>query len=194
MEWNSTEPRSRIRNRIIENNLLPQQCSKCFITHWLGEKITLHLDHINGINNDNRLDNLRFLCPNCHSLTDTFAGKNNKVKYSKINKKVSDLELLEALQNNKDTKSALMSVGLAGAGNYKRVNKLAEKYNLEAHYSMEAKNLIKKNKLIEANIDITKYGWVGKASSILQINSQKTRQWINRYYPEFLEEAFTRNS
>lgn len=38
--------------------------------------LTLQLDHINRVNNDHRLTNLRFLCPNCHSQTDTYAGKN----------------------------------------------------------------------------------------------------------------------
>ena len=41
------------------------------------KKMALELDHINGINNDNRLENLRWLCPNCHAITDTYAGKNN---------------------------------------------------------------------------------------------------------------------
>lgn len=45
---------------------------------WLGNKITLQLDHINGIFNDNRIENLRLLCPNCHSQTETFAGRKTK--------------------------------------------------------------------------------------------------------------------
>lgn len=43
---------------------------------WRGQPLTLHLDHINGVNDDNRLENLRFLCPNCHTQTDTYAGRN----------------------------------------------------------------------------------------------------------------------
>lgn len=53
------------------------ECFYCNLTDiWFGKSITLELDHINGIRNDNRKENLRWLCPNCHSQTETFAGKN----------------------------------------------------------------------------------------------------------------------
>ena len=42
---------------------------------WQGQPLTLQLDHVNGRYNDNRLENLRWLCPNCHSQTETFAGR-----------------------------------------------------------------------------------------------------------------------
>lgn len=69
--------RGRLKVRLISENLLEYRCSICGNEgEWLGQPLSLQLDHINGINNDNRLDNLRFLCPNCHSQTDTFSGKN----------------------------------------------------------------------------------------------------------------------
>jgi hypothetical protein len=68
--------RKHIKNRILRDNLIEYKCQRCGITVWEGEKLSLHLDHINGVNNDNRLENLRFLCPNCHSLTDTYCAKN----------------------------------------------------------------------------------------------------------------------
>lgn len=72
--------RKHIKKYIIKNDLIPYKCSECGITEWTGKILSLHLDHINGINNDNRLENLRFLCPNCHSLTDTYCGKKLKGK------------------------------------------------------------------------------------------------------------------
>jgi Zn finger protein HypA/HybF involved in hydrogenase expression len=76
---NSTFPRQKIKNRIIKNNLLKYECSVCKNDgNWNGFKLSLHLDHVNGVNNDNRICNLRFLCPNCHSQTDTYGGKSNK--------------------------------------------------------------------------------------------------------------------
>jgi hypothetical protein len=50
---------------------------------WNGEKLSLHLEHKNGVNDDNRLINLTFLCPNCHSQTKTYSGKNKKRKEKK---------------------------------------------------------------------------------------------------------------
>lgn len=58
----------------------PYVCENCGITEWQGLALTLHLDHINGINNDNRLENLRFLCPNCHQQTHTW-GNSYKRKH-----------------------------------------------------------------------------------------------------------------
>ena len=66
---NSLYPRSALRKKIIKENLIEYKCANpnCGISEWDGHPISLELDHINGINNDNRLSNLRFLCPNCHS-------------------------------------------------------------------------------------------------------------------------------
>lgn len=55
------------------------KCAICGISEWLGNPLSLQLDHINGISNDHRLENLRLVCPNCHSQTETFAGRNVKL-------------------------------------------------------------------------------------------------------------------
>lgn len=68
--------RASVRRVIIKDNLIPYECGECGISEWNGKQLALHLDHINGKNGDHRLENLRFLCPNCHSQTDTYTGKN----------------------------------------------------------------------------------------------------------------------
>lgn len=67
-----------LKKRLLKENLLEYKCynPKCGITEWLGEAITLQLEHKNGNNKDNRIENLCLLCPNCHSQTETFAGRN----------------------------------------------------------------------------------------------------------------------
>jgi hypothetical protein len=73
---NSTFNRCHLKDRLIKEKLLDYICAICSNTGiWQGKPLSLQLDHINGINNDNRIENLRFLCPNCHAQTDTFAGK-----------------------------------------------------------------------------------------------------------------------
>jgi hypothetical protein len=75
---NSSYKNVHLKKRLFKEGLLKEICYECKITHWNGKKLSLQLDHINGINNDNRLENLRILCPNCHSLTETYSGKNTK--------------------------------------------------------------------------------------------------------------------
>ena len=76
---NSLATRHTVRERILKDNLIEYKCALCGNTgQWLGKEIALQLDHINGIGNDHRLENLRWLCPNCHATTETFAGKNNR--------------------------------------------------------------------------------------------------------------------
>lgn len=65
-----------LRKRLLEEGVLPAECSACGRDEWEGRPIPLELDHISGDRTDNRLDNLRLLCPNCHAQTDTYRGRN----------------------------------------------------------------------------------------------------------------------
>ena len=75
---NSTYQSHKLKLRLIAEGLMSNSCSKCKISEWQGEKLSLQLHHINGIRTDNRIENLQILCPNCHSLTDNYCGKGTK--------------------------------------------------------------------------------------------------------------------
>ncbi|MEW1909698.1 HNH endonuclease signature motif containing protein [Kitasatospora sp. NPDC085895] len=69
-------PGVRIRQALLETGL-PDECSGCGTGPvWHGKPMTLEVDHINGDWSDNRPDNVRLLCPNCHATTDTYCGRN----------------------------------------------------------------------------------------------------------------------
>jgi hypothetical protein len=67
---------SGLKKRLIAEGLKEWRCEQCRRTTWNGRSIPLELDHINGRRDDNRLANLRVICPNCHAQTDTYRGRN----------------------------------------------------------------------------------------------------------------------
>jgi len=69
---------SSLKDRLYKAGILEKKCSNCGIVEWRGKPAPLALDHVNGVNTDNRIENLRILCYNCHGQTETFAGKNMK--------------------------------------------------------------------------------------------------------------------
>ncbi len=105
------------RKRVIhEQN---GKCNKCGTSEWMKEKLSLEVDHINGDNTDHRRENLEGLCPNCHSLTETYKGKNRS------DTKITDDELLLAIKETSSIRQALILVGMSPRGaNYRRIKKL----------------------------------------------------------------------
>lgn len=63
------------------------RCSECGITHWLGHEIVFDVDHINGDSSDDSKENVRLLCRNCHSQTETYADSKSKKGRFSLSKK-----------------------------------------------------------------------------------------------------------
>lgn len=75
----STFPRCYLRQRVLADKFLPYRCNSCGNEgEWRGQLLTLEIEHINGINDDNQKHNLTWLCPNCHSQTPTFRNRKNR--------------------------------------------------------------------------------------------------------------------
>lgn len=72
-----------LKKRLIKEGLLKDVCSECGqLPQWNGKPLVLQLDHINGDNTDNRIENLRILCPHCHSQTETWGGRNAQEQHA----------------------------------------------------------------------------------------------------------------
>ena len=67
---------NKLRLRLIREKVLDHVCSSCGLNIWMGKPIPIELDHIDGNTQNNHLQNLRLLCPNCHAQTSNYRGKN----------------------------------------------------------------------------------------------------------------------
>lgn len=102
------------------------QCERCKLSNWFEEPITLELHHIDGDNLNNELQNLQILCPNCHSQTENWRGRNISNK-----EPITEENFVQALQESSNIRQALMKLNLAAkGGNYTRAKNLIQKYQI----------------------------------------------------------------
>ena len=97
---------NRLKNRLIEEGIKGHVCEICGLTEWLDKPIPLELDHINGDNTDNRSENIRLICPNCHAQTPTYRRKNkvsaiNEKRYLEYNEHKNDVKIEKIIKERK---------------------------------------------------------------------------------------------
>jgi Zn finger protein HypA/HybF involved in hydrogenase expression len=144
---NSTIDRGRIKLIIERYKLMEYKCKECENNGiWNNKKLNLQLEHINGINNDNRIENLAYLCPNCHSQTETYAGNNRWIKL--FNLRINDLIKMNIISEknfhlladkwNIDKKTTKIWL--------KKYKKEIEKYSVIINFSEQKERLVKKER------------------------------------------------
>lgn len=186
---NCKHQRTVLRRYIIKNNLIPYKCAICGCTEWQGKTLSLELDHINGINNDNRLENLRFLCPNCHSQTSTYGSRNQQLNESKYD--ISD-ELRTMVENKykevKNIKQVSSILGIRRCVVTKIINESGQKRSNQKYvirYDKDWNELKRYGSLVETAKDLIEFGEV-KTKRIKTctrtIMYNKDNFWLNSYW------------
>ena len=168
LKENCKHQRTVLRRYIIKNNLIPYKCAICGCTEWQGKTLSLELDHINGINNDNRLENLRFLCPNCHSQTSTYGSRNQQVNSSEYDIPDDLRKMVEEKYDEvKSVKKVSSILGIRRCVVTKIVNESGQKHSNQKYiirYDKDWNELARYGSLVEA------------AKALIEFNEVKTKR------------------
>lgn len=156
---NSVVSQSTVKKRFIET--VKYQCAICSVGSWNNAPLSLQLDHIDGDSKNNLMVNLRLLCPNCHSQTETFGVKNKTFKLVKDSK----------IKDKKD----------------KGVFSVKEKKN-DYLEEMEEKRKASIEAILSSSIDFSQYGWGSKLGKMLGIAPSKSAVWLRKNMPVFYEQ------
>ena len=168
LKENCKHQRTVLRRYIIKNNLIPYKCAICGCTEWQGKTLSLELDHINGVNNDNRLENLRFLCPNCHSQTSTYGSRNQQLNSSEYDIPDDLRKVVEEKYNEvKSVKKVSSILGIRRCVVTKIVNESGQKHSNQKYiirYDKDWNELARYGSLVEA------------AKALIEANEVKTKR------------------
>ena len=168
LKENCKHQRIVLRRYIIKNNLSPYKCAICGCTEWQGKTLSLELDHINGINNDNRLENLRFLCPNCHSQTSTYGSRNQQLNSSEYDISDDLRKMVEEKYNEvKSVKKVSSILGIRRCVVTKIVNESGQKHSNQKYiirYDKDWNEIARYGSLVEA------------AKALIEANEVKTKR------------------
>jgi predicted RNA-binding Zn-ribbon protein involved in translation (DUF1610 family) len=156
---------------------------------WNNSPLSLHVDHVDGNHYNNNLDNLRFLCPNCHSQTNTFAGRNKKCMATGW-RNITEDEWINAIKKEKSISGVIHSMGFNHRSTLVRlhVSEIKKKNNIDF---INAPTILIQdivNQLKTSQINFRKFGWVGPASKIIGIEPQKVGKWMHKNAFDFYQE------
>lgn len=168
LKENCRHQRTVLRRYVIKNNLIPYKCAICGCTEWQGKTLSLELDHINGVNNDNRLENLRFLCPNCHSQTSTYGSRNQQLNSSEYDIPDDLRKMVEEKYDEvKSVKRVSSILGIRRCVVTKIVNESGQKHSNQKYiirYDKDWNELARYGSLVEA------------AKALIEANEVKTKR------------------
>lgn len=186
---NCKHTRAVLRRFVLRNNLIPYKCAICGCVEWQGKTLSLELDHINGINNDNRLENLRFLCPNCHSQTTTYGSRNQQINESKYDI-TEDLRTLVETKYDEVKSIKLVStlLGIRRSVVTKIVNESGQKHSNQKfviRYDKDHNEIKRYGSLVECAKDLIKNNEVVTKrvkTCTRTIVYNKDKYWLNSYW------------
>ena len=186
---NCKHTRAVLRRFVLRNNLIPYKCAICGCVEWQGKTLSLELDHINGINNDNRLENLRFLCPNCHSQTTTYGSRNQQINESKYDI-TEDLRTLVETKYDEVKSIKLVStlLGIRKSVVTKIVNESGQKHSNQKfviRYDKDHNEIKRYGSLVECAKDLIKNNEVitkRVKTCTRTIVYNKDKYWLNSYW------------
>lgn len=168
LKENCKHQRTVLRRYVIKNNLIPYKCAICGCTEWQGKTLSLELDHINGVNNDNRLENLRFLCPNCHSQTSTYGSRNQQLNSYEYDIQDDLRKMVEEKYDEvKSVKRVSSILGIRRCVVTKIVNESCQKHSNQKYiirYDKDWNELARYGSLVEA------------AKALIEANEVKTKR------------------
>jgi endogenous inhibitor of DNA gyrase (YacG/DUF329 family) len=116
----------KLKSHMLREGAIENKCEECGIASiWNGKELVLHLDHIDGNSYNNKRDNLRLLCPNCHSQTESYCGKKRK------NVDLTDQDYITYIPQSLNVAELMKNLNRRPQGHhYRKVAELMEKYNL----------------------------------------------------------------